>query len=105
MATVPFHLQYELSRRQRLIPLLRIWGPFAFIIPLCLVTFLYASISISWLFFLLIPICAWPFRNMLVGFIDVVFHRTVSMDLQVEQKGVGLLVGDDRCWLFLDGFV
>ena len=26
------------------------------------------------------------------------------MDLQVEQKGVGLLVGKDRCWLFIDGF-
>jgi len=27
------------------------------------------------------------------------------MDLQVEEKAVGLLIGGERWWLFLDGFL
>src|SRR5260370_40751487 len=105
MATVPFQLQYELSRRERLIPHVRIWGPFAFVIPLALLGFLYFSISVDWRFVLPILPCIWLFGNLFVGLADPIFQRTVQMDLQVEENAVGLLIGKERSWLFLDGFL
>ena len=105
MATVPFQLQYELTRRQRLIPHIRVWGPFAFIIPSGLLALLYSSVFFAWWFAILVPLSAWQFRNLLIGFGDVLLHRKVQMDLQVEEKAVGLLIGGERWWLFLDGFL
>jgi hypothetical protein len=102
---VLFQLRYELSRRQRLIPHIRIWGPFAFIIPLGLIGGLYLTVFGAWWFILPTLGCAWLFRPLLIGFADVLLHRKVKMDLQVEENGVGLLIGTERWWLFLDSFL
>ena len=112
MAEVPFQLRYQLSRRQRLVPHLRIWG-FAYT-PFVVVVFVFfcvqtivSACSVGWpglavfgglalgLFLLL--------RGLFVGILDVLLVPVRAMDILVEENGLGFLAEGERWWLFLDG--
>jgi hypothetical protein len=104
MAEVPFSLCYDLSRRQRLIPHLRIWQP---LIPLILVVLVGSAPALAWRWWcVLFPLgWVWLFRGFFVGLADVLLRPVVHMDLRVEENGLGFLAGGERWWLFLDGLV
>jgi hypothetical protein len=99
---VPFELRYQLSRRQRLVPHLKIWGPLSVLIPFVLAG-LVAGLVLTWWVGLLALAWAWIFRGFFLGLADVVFRRKATMDLRIEENGLGVLIGGERWWLFLDG--
>jgi len=100
MSELPFELRYQLSRRQRLVPHLRLWGAWAVVLPLAVVeTFLHGR----WWSVLLGLVLVWFFRNLFRGLLDVCLRRTVTMDVRVEENALGVLLGGQRWWLFLDG--
>jgi hypothetical protein len=112
MAEVPFEFRYQLSRRQRLVPHLRIWG----------VAYT-GFVAVFFLFFCvqtIVAVCSlnWPglaffggsalgvfilFRGLFVGLLDVLLVPVRSMDVRVEENGLGFVAGGERWWLFLDG--
>jgi hypothetical protein len=112
MAEAPFELRYQLSRRQRLVPHLRIWGvaytPFVVVVfTFFCVRTIASACSLIWgsvavfgtlafgLFLLL--------RGLFVGLLDVLLVPVRSMDIRIEENGLGFLAGGERWWLFLDG--
>ncbi len=104
MVDLPFELRYELSRRQRLIPHLKIWDGLGLII-LCVLAGLLAGLFWFWWPGLLVLAWIWFFRKFFLGLADVALHRVVRMDLRVEENGLGFLAGRERWWLFLDGLL
>jgi len=112
MAEVPFEIRYRLSRWQRLVPHLRIWGvaytPFVVvlflffcvqaIVNLCSLTWAGVAVFGGLAFGLFIL-----FRGLFVGLLDVLLVPVRDMDIRVEENGLGILVGSERWWLFLDG--
>ncbi|HEY8504498.1 MAG TPA: hypothetical protein VIL46_07940 [Gemmataceae bacterium] len=101
---MPFELRYTLSRRQRLVPHLKLWGPLSVVVPLVLAV-LVANLFRAW--WVALPALAWVwlFRNFFRGLADVALRRTVTMDLRIEENGLGFLAGGERWWLFLDGLI
>jgi hypothetical protein len=112
MAEVPFELRYALSRRQRLLPLLRVWGVAYPLFVLALFGFFCERTITS--------VLAWSWAGLAVfgglgfwllllhgglfgGLLDVIFVPVRSMDLRVEENGLGFLIGGERWWIFLDG--
>jgi hypothetical protein len=112
MAEVPFELRYQLSRRQRLGPHLRIWG----VVSTPFVVALFAFFCVQ----TVVSVCSlsWPglavfgglalgvfvlHRGLFLGLLDVLLVPARSMDLRVEENGLGVLAGGERWWLFLDG--
>jgi hypothetical protein len=112
MAEVPFELRYPLSRRQRLLPLLRDWGVayplfvfalFGFFCERAITSVLgwsWPGLAVFgglgfWLFLL--------HGDLFGGLLDVIFVPVRRMDLRVEENGLGFLIGGERWWIFLDG--
>jgi hypothetical protein len=112
MAEVPFELRYQLSRWQRLLPHLRIWGVAytPFVVGVFLFFCVQTIVSVCWL--------SWPgvavfgglalgmfllLRGLFVGLLDVLLVPVRRMDVRVEENGLGFLIGKERWWLFLDG--
>lgn len=102
MSEVPFELRYQLSRRQRLVPHLKLWGPLSVLIPLVLIALVVSFLRIWWAGLLALA-WMWIFRNFFRGLADVLFRKTAVMDLRFEENGLGYLAGGERWWLFLDG--
>jgi hypothetical protein len=110
------HLRYSLSRAQRLVPLLRIWGTpltlfivvvFAFFSGMVManaLTLTGAGVAVfgglAFFTFLL-------YRGMLVGLLDVlvvpVRHMDVTLELVPDAEALGIQMGGERWYLFLDG--
>lgn len=112
MSLIPFHLHYTLSRSQRLVPLLRFWGP-AYS-PFVVVLFAFFSIRAmasvwtrEWagvvvfggLALGVLLLC----RGLFIGLLDVVRVPVRSMDVVFEENAAGILCGAERWYLFLDG--
>lgn len=100
----PFHLQYELSRRQRLIPHLDIWARYPGLFIMLGASVVAACILSLWL----LPLVAgslWLLRGFFVGLIDVAIWPRRPMDVVVEEKGIGFLGGGERWWVSLDGLL
>lgn len=112
MAEVPFELRYPLSRRQRLLPLMRVWGVAYTLFVLTLFGFFCERAVTS------VLLWSWPglavfgglgfwlfllHDGMFAGLLDVLFVPARNMDLRVEQNGLGFLARGERWWLFLDG--
>ena len=114
MPALPFQLRYSLTRAQRLVPLMRIWGPFYSPFALLLLTFfcvrtLYSVLIGEWpglVVFggLALFTLVWV-RGLVVGLVDVLFTRRRAVDLEVEEQAVGVLLNGERWYLFLDGFL
>lgn len=112
MVTFPCQLRYTLSRGQRLIPHLRIWGIGLTLLVVGLVSFflIMTVVSICSLdllsalgFGVLALVFGILFGRLLGGLIDVVFVPTSRMDVTLEENALGILLGKERWYLFLDG--
>jgi hypothetical protein len=114
MSEIPFHLHYTLSRGQRIVPHLRVWGTTSALLILSLFTFfVFAAVlnlsqsrvrdGIGFLVFAsLVFIVA---RGLFIGIIDILTTRMREVDVLVEENAAGVLLRGQRWWLFLDGFV
>ena len=102
---VPFHLRYDLNRRQRLVPHVAIWGPVGLIGVGAVAGPLYLAVFASpwWAFVAFVLL--WIFRRFFVGILDVVIHPVRHMDVVVEENGLGFLIGRERWYIFLDGIL
>lgn len=113
-ADVPFHLRYTLTRGQRLVPHLRVWGP---VWSACMVfmmgCLLYASVAsvvalnvkgvfvfAAWAFGLFLL-----FRGLFVGLLDVLLVPVRTVDVIFEEDTADILIGGERWCLFLDGII
>lgn len=102
---LPFQLKYSLSRRQRLVPHLAIWAPYLPAVGLllgvvCLLTVYvspwWALLSLGWL---------WLARGFIAGLADVALRPLRHMDVEIQEKALGFLGGNERWWIFLDGII
>src|SRR5258708_40236542 len=102
MAEVPFELRYPLSRRQRLVPHLRIWGvaytPFVVVVFIFFCVQTIASVcSLNWAGVAVFGALAFGvfilLRGLFVGLLDVLLVSVRSMDVRVEENGLGFLAG------------
>jgi len=105
MAPVPFHLRYDLTRRQRLAAQLQSWAP-------CLAACLGFTLGVSFLgsvvdrrFLLLLPLPVVVSRKFLLWLLDLLRHPACPVDVEVAADGLGVRVGDDSAWLPLDGVI
>jgi hypothetical protein len=103
MLHLPFELRYNLTRRQRLIPHLRIWGRHVPLIIVCVAGAVAGVVYLSWWCLALLLSLLFIFRGLFIGFSNVVLVRRKAMDLVVEENGLGLLVGTERWYFALDG--
>jgi hypothetical protein len=114
MPQVPFQLRYTLTRMQRLVPHLRIWGVgwTLFVVVMSMFfcertaahVYPFDAMGIAVfgglaLFVLLL------YRRLFIGFLDVLFVPARSMDVIVEDNAAGILIGTERWYLFLDGII
>ncbi|QDU08745.1 hypothetical protein [Gimesia aquarii] len=105
-------IRYSLTRRQRLIPHLKIWGPafvpfFVLLESFFIVRFIVAMVTLEWLGILTFGFLAFGllllFRGLITGLIDVVVLARREMDITIEDNGLGVMIGNERWYLFLDG--
>lgn len=105
-------IRYSLTRRQRLIPHLKIWGPafvpfFVLLESFFIVRFIGEIIAFEWLGVLTFGFLAFGllllFRGLVTGLIDVVVQARREMDITIEDNGFGVIIGEERWYLFLDG--
>jgi len=103
------HIEYDLSRRQRLVAHFGVWAPYlgGLIVigggGTALVVALASSVS-PWLA-LLILLPLWLVRGFIIGLVNVIFVGVHYMDVIVEENGLGYATKSDRLWIFLDGII
>ncbi len=102
---VPFRLQYALGRRDRLAvefpPHLPALGAaLGFVLG---IGYLAAVVSSWFLLFLILPTLLT--RGLVLFLADLALVPARSVDVLVEADRLGLLVGSDRVWLYLDGVI
>lgn len=102
---LPFTLRYELTRRQRLIPHLKIWWPFAPFMITCSAGALLGVAYGSWWLLGALAFFLFLVRGFFVGLFDVIVVPRRPVDLVVERKGLGFLAGKERWFLMLDGLI
>lgn len=103
---LPFELRYELTRTQRLRPLLRLWR-------------LWGPVAVTWVgaasfglvttqsYWMLLPLLVglWLFRGLFADLLNILRISRQPMDLIVESNGLGFVDGDERWWIFLDSLL
>jgi hypothetical protein len=106
---LPFRLQYELNRRQRFVPHMKIWMPYGPMLLIMLGGTFAGVIEISWwylpLFLFALWYVFWYAPGFILGLIDVTVWRKRPMDVIVNENAIGILVGEDRLWMSLDGIL
>lgn len=102
MPEVQFQLRYVLTRRQRILPHLRIWLPYLPGVVAVAVVGIFLVIGKWWLFPILLLFLL-LFRGFWIGLLDVAIRPVRLMDIEVQQNGLGFMIGGERRWLFLDG--
>ncbi len=105
-------IRYSLTRRQRLIPHLRIWGPafvpfYVLLETFFVVRFIVAVLTLEWLAVLTFGVLAVGmlilFRGLVTGLVDAVVNARREMNITIEDNALGILIGSERWYLFLDG--
>ncbi len=105
-------IRYSLSRGQRLIPHLHIWGFYFTPFIVTLVAFFVARLIAMTIVFnfkgivvfgILAISILFLFRGLFIGLIDIVLTRRCEMDITIEDKAMGVMLGTERFYLFLDG--
>jgi hypothetical protein len=108
MSLDPCHIEYDLSRRQRLVGHLGVWKPYLGRLILLggAVAFLVSRlITVSPWFALLSLFPLWLARGLVVGLLNVLFFPVQHMNIIIEENGLGFLVKGERFWVFLDGII
>jgi hypothetical protein len=116
MTSLPFHLRYTLSRRQRLAGLYDVWGWLSPLVAVPLWTFFVLRTAWSiWIgewagiaLFGGLALIVWLLHGGLFrGLFDIARFSVRQMDILVEHNGIGaasgVLIGNERWYLFLDG--
>ena len=112
MPHVPFQLRYTISRSQRLVPHVRLWGVFTTIFVLVMFAFfsVRTMFAIWWLEWAAIVVFGGLalgvfvlYRGLFVGLIDVLTVPRRHVDAVIEENAAGILLGKERWYLFLDG--
>ena len=103
---LPFHLHYELSRWQRLVPHLHIWAIYLPVLGGILLGCVYLALhgSPGWallaaLFWL------WMSRGLFFGLVHVIRQPVQAMDIEVQENALGFGDGTEKWWIFLDGII
>ncbi len=103
------HIEYDLSRRQRLVAHFGVWAPYlgGLIViagggtALCVAL----ALSVSPWFALLILLPLWLTRGFIIGLVNIIFVAVQHMDVIVEENGLGYAIKSERLWIFLDGII
>lgn len=103
MQWLPIELRYDLTRRQRLIPHLRIWRPFALMIIVCVAGAAWGVVYRTWWCLVLLLLLLFVFRGFFIGLLNVLLIGRQHMDIVIEQNGLGFLAGKERWYFALDG--
>lgn len=96
--------QYDLTRKQRLIPHIRAWGVSQLLVILGMIGVGAAVTQGSWgvaLFAALIIL--WFGRGYFIGLVNGIFVKLQHMDIRIEDNGLGFMAGNERWYIFLDG--
>ncbi len=97
---------------QRLIPHLKIWGPLYVPFALTIIGFFairttFAIVSLEWMAILtfggLFVFFGLFLRGMIIGLIDPLVVPNRKMNVTIENNGLGVMLGETRWYLFLDG--
>ena len=97
-------LQYDLTRKQRLIPHLRIWGVTQLFVILGVFAVATATAQRSWwTAIVVVLLILWFGRGYIIGLFNVGFVRLQHMDIRIEDNGLGYMAGKERWYIFLDG--
>ena len=103
------HIEYDLTRRQRLVSHLGVWAPHLgslIIIGIggsVLVGALTLYVSPWYAFLILLP--SWFVRNFARGLINVILVPKQHIDILLEEGALGIATPSDRLWMFLDGII
>ena len=100
---LPAHLTYRLSRRQRLIPHLKLWGPMGPAYVFFFAWSVFAAFASSGWFSLAAIVTLWFGRGYILGLFDVLARSTRPMDILIEPLGIGYLAAGDRWYVHMDG--
>ena len=113
MPAVPFALRYTLTRRQRLLPHVRMWGIaltlFITVLEAFFLWIAFANIPVDgcWAslgFGLLFPGGLFLlYRGLFNGLLDVLLSRRRVVDMIVDDETAAILIRGERWHLFLDG--
>ena len=95
MPNLPFELRYTLTRRQRLIPHLRIWWRHAPLIIVCVAGAAAGIVYLSWWCLALLLCLLFICRGFFIGFLNVAVVRRQSMYLLIEENALGFLIGTE----------
>jgi hypothetical protein len=97
-------LQYDLTRKQRLIPHLRIWGVNQLFVIFGVFAFAAATVRHSWWISLVAALFLLCFlRGYIKGLLNVVFVMSQHMDIRIEDNGLGYMAGKEWWYISLDG--
>jgi len=108
MSFEPCHVEYDLTRRQRLIAHLGVWSPYLGGLILVAgggVGIIALSVADSLWFLMLIVLPLWLVRGFIVGFLNVIFVPVQHMEIFIEENALGYATEDDRLNVFLDGII
>jgi hypothetical protein len=103
MQWLPIELRYDLTRRQRLIPHLRIWRPFAPTVIVSVAGAAWGVVYRTWWCLALLLLLLFIFRGIFIGLLNVLLVGRQHMDIVIEQNGLGFLIGKERWYFALDG--
>lgn len=103
MQWLPLELRYDLTRRQRLVPHLRIWRPFALLIIVSVAGAAWAIVNRGWWYLALLLLLLFLFRGLFIGLVNVLLVGRQPMDIVIERNGLGFLAGKERWYVSLDG--
>jgi hypothetical protein len=106
MLAFPFALRYDLTRRQRLGPLLRLWRAWGPVALLCVGGSIAGWIATRSAWFAIpLLLFAYVFRGFFLDLLNVLRVHRQPMDIEVQENGLGFREGDERWWFFLDGLL
>jgi hypothetical protein len=97
MAAIPVHLQYELTRRQRVMVHMRIWTPQWIVIGAC-VAITPAGMATYWWYIAVPVVVIWFWREFFIGLRDALSQSGGQMDIVIEKTELGIEVPDGRIW-------
>jgi hypothetical protein len=114
MPQEPFQLRYTLGRAQRLVPHVRLWGPFTTIFMLALFAFFCARTAVAVGSLEFVAAAGFGglalgtflvFRGLFIGIADVLIAARRDVDVVIDENTAGVMCGEERWYLFLDGFM
>ena len=97
--------RFSLSRRQRLLPLLRAWGLFAVIGVPTFIVALGLGFSGQWVGWVITVVFLFIMRGLFVGLVLIVIRRREPMCIAIEEQGIGFGDSQPDWWIFTDGII